>query len=428
MLFLILVILALLVISIYKPTTGLIALLVCYPTLSMLSFPINIVVVGLLFVILGLIFNAGNITIEQKRFPIFLAFTISAASYLLTFMVSNEFSKALAFISRSREYLLALFFWYLFVAKKRNHKHLIYWMIAFTAIMALYGIVESFTSQNPFIRFLYRNHLISNIQREESFRYGLYRAQSLTIWCSAFGVASCMGFILVGHYYFSKFKHSLLRPLFFLIYFVLCSLAVICCGTRSVYVVMVLSSLSFLPYFKIRTLKLVIPMVFMVVLAYMFYGDFFRMITDSMINDEAVGGSSFNMRQTQWKVVLSISNKSFWFGHGLGSVPEMTSTYAGLYGAESLVFTTMIERGVLGLLSVAFLYGQIIIWLIRESQYRLIFVVVAFIVGKIISLFPGNGECYILMIIIPLYKWLSCSDKVRLEYIIKRIKNESTVV
>jgi hypothetical protein len=106
----------------------------------------------------------------------------------------------------------------------------------------------------------------------------------------------------------------------------------------------------------------------------------------------------------------------------------MTSTYAGLYGAESLVFTTMIERGVLGLLSVAFLYGQIIIWLIRESQYRLIFVVVAFIVGKIISLFPGNGECYILMIIIPLYKWLSCSDKVRLEYIIKRIKNESTVV
>lgn len=423
MLLLLSILLVLLAISIYKPIAGLIVILVCYPTLSMLSVQVNVVLIGLCFVLIGVLLKKNyKSNLEPQKFPFTFAFAICALSYFLTFMFANDFSGPSVIINRSREYVLAFLLWKMFINTKSNHKLLIRSMMIYTSFLAVYGIIESFTSTNPFIDYLYESNLIGRLQSEDYIRYGLYRAQSVTIWCSAFGIASCMGFVMIGHYYCSRTLKLLLYTPLFVVFGVLCVLAVICCGTRSVYIVTVITSLSFLPYFKLKTLKFAMPLILVVIIASNLYGDFFQTIFDSMVNYNDSGGSSLELRQLQWITVVRTTNKYFWLGRGLGSVSDTAMIYDSLRGAESIIFTTMLERGALGLLSTAILYVSIIVWFIRRSQYKLAIITVAFVVGKVMSLLPGNGECYILLIVIPLYKYFEGYDKISQKSIMLLLK------
>lgn len=415
MLLLYFILLVLLAISIYKPIVGLIAVLVCYPTLSMLSVQVNVVLIGSFFVLIGVLLKKNyKLHLEHQKFPFTFAFAICALSFLLTFVFVNDFSQPSLLINRSREYVLAFLLWKMFINTKSNHKLLIRSMMIYTSFLAVYGIIESFTSTNPFIDYLYESNLIDHLQSEDYIRYGLYRAQSVTIWCSAFGIASCMGFVMIGHYYFSTTFKQLLSRSFFIAYSILCVFAVICCGTRSVFIVTAIASLSFLPYYKVKTLKLIIPLILIAIIAFNLYGEFFQLIFDSIVyHEDFVGSSSsVSLREMQWDIVVNVTNDYFWLGRGLGSVSHIAMIYKDLYGAESILFTTMLERGALGLLSIAILYGSIIMWFIKKSQYKLAIITMAYVIGKVMSLFPGNGECYILLIVTPLYKYFEGYGKI----------------
>jgi len=407
--------LSLLIVAVYlllftkSPEKCLALVLIWYPTI--LLFPIcrGIQVSTLLIYILLFYALVYQSNYKAKYFPLLLPFCICVFSYLISSLFGLKISFGI--FRMIEQYVLAFVIWLLYKPTSENNRFLFCHFIIYLVILNIYAIFEAFSFMNPVLDYLRSGGGNYPEQGETYVRYGIYRAQSMTIWTSILGMTSAVGAFFL---HFSYFKGYVKGNLFLWICVGLCLIGIFISGTRTVIVFFIFASFSFFSYF--RRMKVLFLILLCLAPLLFFIGDYLALVMDSFLNPEDTGGSSVEMRGLQFLVAFNYWMNSPIVGNGLGYTDFLVDQKVGLLGAESIVFQLLIDRGILGAFSFVFLYGYAILILYRMEMFKVSFFILAFAFGKISSLIPSLTEAYIFSYVILIIKF---NQSIKFEFVKK---------
>lgn len=261
----------------------------------------------------------------------------------------------------------------------------------FVIVILSVGFVELYLGFNPVILWLQSVNIgdYSAEQREDYIRFGMYRCQSLMVWCSTYGViCGFTAMLLLLLNYYKRFKESLLVVLMSL----LLLFGMFTCGTRSVFVAISIALLAYIFQAAFK-FKYLLEGLLLLLCAYYLFPDFFDQVLLSFTDTSSVGGSDPELRQSQLEIALREFSKSPFIGNGAGRCSYLVNRSIGLYGAESFLFWTLIDRGIMGLVCSFILLFSTIKYL-KKQNFLLCFIPLGIMVGKYSSLFPDIEETY----------------------------------
>lgn len=261
----------------------------------------------------------------------------------------------------------------------------------FVSVILSVGFVELNLGFNPIILWLQSVNIgdYSVEQREDYIRFGMYRCQSLMVWCSTYGVVcGFTALLLLLLNYYKRFKQSLLVVLMSL----LLLFGMFTSGTRSAFVAISITLLAYIFQAAFK-FKYLLGGLFLLLCAYYLFPDFFDQVLLSLTDTSSVGGSDTELRQSQLNVALREFSNSPFIGHGAGRCAYLVNKNIGLLGAESFLFWTLIDRGILGLVCSLILLFSTIKYL-KKQNFLLCFIPLGIMVGKYSSLFPDIEETY----------------------------------
>ncbi len=363
--------------------------LVTFPTLSLFSFGDYSMLSVIMLLLMFIIFRTYSWE-RFRSFPLAFPFALCFASYMLTFFFKTPFRIG-QLINIFTIFLMPILTWIVYEPESKGAQSFRKIFYIYMTILACYGIWEGFSGYNPIIESWNAENLITTPeQREDYVRFGIYRAQSLTIWCSVFGTSCAIAFVFFLNRLMDK-KNKM--QLFNIVFLILCIVGVFVCGTRTVFIAACIMSLSIAKYFKHA--KWIVYSALSVLGVYYSFQDFFDQIIDSVINHEDTEGSSMALREIQFSAAYVFFQDAPILGNGLGYTIRAIEKSTTLYGAESILFTLMIERGMFGIVSTAFLWIYSVVYLIRKGHPFLAFIVVGLSFAKVMSLIPSISEMYI---------------------------------
>jgi len=137
-----------------------------------------------------------------------------------------------------------------------------------------------------------------------------------------------------------------------------CSLGILICGCRIVWVGAVFSIASYSMWvFQLnRNVMYGIIALFIMIISYNTIPaveDKVNKVTDIFVENSETSGSSIQMRMSQYAYVLIYTEGNEWLGLGKGywahTYDEDKETVSGLYGVESVILSYLLERGIVGL-------------------------------------------------------------------------------
>ncbi len=264
-------------------------------------------------------------------------------------------------------------------------------IILYAIVILSVGFVELYLGFNPVILWLKAIGIgdYTAEQSEEYIRFGMYRCQSLLVWCSTYGV-TC-GFtavLLLLLNYFGRIKST--KIVIFIV--ALLFFGMFTCGTRSVYVAVGICLLAYVFLAAIKVKYIVAVLIFSI-FAYYIFTDFFDQVLLSFTDSSSVGGSDAEMRAGQFDVAYSEFIKSPLIGNGEGRCGALLEKNIGLLGAESFLFWVLIDRGIMGLICSFYLLISTIGY-VKKQNISLCFIPLGIMTGKFISLFPQIDETY----------------------------------
>ena len=376
-----------------SPAKGILLTIITQPTISLFkiggrgySLDLVIAIAALIY----LLINYRRYLIKRNPCPFFIGLGLSFASYIISGVYNGQSSLILVLLTNCYDYILAICLWYLYTPSKSNNKFLFNSLLIYGAILSIYGIQEAITAQNPFIQYMYNSGLVGVLQSDDYVRFGLYRAQSLTIWVSSFGTVCCFALVFI---LLSAFIGIIKFNIKLYIIAVLLIASVFITGSRTMIAMTVIALCATLPYFykKPRYIILFVVMIFIFIIN---NPEYVNNVLDSFLNQEDAGGSSVQMRQYQLAAALSYYYNSPIFGNGIDFITVVENQSSDILGAESIIFKTLVDRGTIGMVTLAFLYVNVIYVLIKRKFYFLCFVPLAFAFGKVTSLLPGQTEVY----------------------------------
>ena len=261
----------------------------------------------------------------------------------------------------------------------------------FVSVILSVGFIELSLGFNPIILWLKSVNIgdYSSEQREDYIRFGMYRCQSLMIWCSTYGVVcGFTALLLLLLNYYKRFKQSLLVVLMSL----LLLFGMFTCGTRSVFVAVTITLFTYIFQAAFK-FKYLLGGLLLLLCAFYLFPDFFDQVLLSFTDTSSVGGSDTELRQSQLKLALREFSNSPFIGNGYGRCSYLVNRNIGLLGAESFLFWTLIDRGIMGLVCSVILLFSTIKYL-KKQNFLLCFIPLGIMVGKYSSLFPDIEETY----------------------------------
>lgn len=261
----------------------------------------------------------------------------------------------------------------------------------FVSVILSVGFVELNLGFNPIILWLKSVNIgdYSSEQSENYIRFGMYRCQSLMVWCSTYGVTcGFTALLLLLLNYYKRFK----QPLLVVLMSLLLLFGMFTCGTRSVFVAISIALLAYVFQAAFK-FKYLLGGLLLLLCAYYLFPDFFDQVLLSLTDTSSVGGSDTELRQSQLKIALREFSNSPFIGNGAGRCAYLVNRNIGLYGAESFLFWTLIDRGIMGLVCSLILLFSTIKYL-KKQNFLLCFIPLGIMVGKYSSLFPDIEETY----------------------------------
>lgn len=361
--------------------------IVMYPTLQL--FPI--IGAGSIFFFIVLLFLLSDIknVYKIKDYPFLLSIIFCLISYLGTAIVSGYMISSIVGLFSN----LGLCFLLWNYRKKIDMNYFCKVVIIYSSVICVYGIIESFLGYNPVLSFLRSLNLIDAPEQQDDYvRFGMYRAQSLTIWCSIYGITCALSFLLLAN---AMIKKYIKKSIFLYVLLLMLFFGVLLSGTRTCIAFWCIGMLSISPYF-LKRFRLIIGVSFVLVVIFFCFWDYIMLIIDSFINSSDAGGSSPELRYSQLQASLSFLRGHYFWGNGLGSMPNAMNMNAELYGGESILFWTIVERGMVGVISLILFALNVLFVFVKRKCFWLSFIVIAFFFAKYNSLIPGLSEVYIL--------------------------------
>ena len=335
-----------------------------------------------LFYIMGYYKRMNNKYPQLILIPTFLA----SICYLLSSYVGSVHSYAKNIVNIAAWFYYPYIIWHVM----SNKKDIDYYgkvLFSFFLIVTCYALIELIIGHNIYAVWAEKSGIIAGELGgvDEEKRFGLLRCNSILPYSSALGMTCSIIFMTliilkrVGRYHFSK------------ILIVLLPFCVLLSGTRSQFVVFMICLLALFlnkDYRKAKSMRFILMMGIIGAFA---FSAVLAEIVHSIIysNTSSTGGSSIGLRLGQFYITESYWQQAPWFGHGRSftwdvAIPESP----GLMGAESIIFTQLIDHGIFGLLSYYLIGICLAIWCHRYSK-PLAMLPIAFLVGKTMSTVVG---------------------------------------
>lgn len=271
-------------------------------------------------------------------------------------------------------------------------KEVIYYgriLILFFFVVTGYAFLEFLIGQNIYSLWADKAQIIAGESggAETVERFGLLRCNSILPYSSALGMGASIVFtslVILTTKGKRFFTHESL--LIFLL-----PLCVLLSGTRSQFIVFILCFMGLLltkEYRKSRNMRVLIIIGLVAVAV---FSSVFAEIIDSVLYSDtsSTEGSSMAMRLRQFDITAYYWLQSPLFGHGRSFTWEVAiPNDSALMGAESIVFTQLIDHGIAGLISFYLIGVCLTVWCYRYSR-PLAMLPIAFIVGKTITTVVG---------------------------------------
>lgn len=376
----------------HKPTKTILISVIWYPSMTLYNVlnPGFIISVSLIV----LFVRDWNKIKKKNQFPFWIPFAFCASSYVISYFIWHAGPSAIyqsLFI-----YILPIAFWIYYKDNIHTRHFFMKHLVTYLFILTLVGVIEAIFHINPF--FDLAKAMNPEIpDKGFNIRFGLKQAQSMTIWCECFGTVCGMAAAVIP-FYLKKWNLRIDLKMQLLLGLLLFS--VICSGSRTAIAASAICLVGTFLHFNVKSmLLLLVP----IMLLPFIFPDMFDEIYGSIVHQSDYGGSSSDMRENQWLVSLYYASQNLLFGTGLGKT--FTIGYeSGLLGAESILFYTIIDRGIWGLITIGFLFVYIVVYLVMHKNYCLCFIVLGFLANKLITLTAGLDETYPLLWLIPLLK------------------------
>lgn len=326
-----------------------------------------------------------------QKTPVFWGLLAIFFSTLATQIVNYHGAQIMGHFPPYSEILLVLTLWQ--VCKKDLDSNFIFKTIfVYMLIIALYGMLESIIGTNPFIDYLRDTGAELASQRTDYIRNGLYRSQSLTIWTSTFGTLCCFMSLLLSKSMLAGWtKKSLFR--WFIV--LMCLAGVFITGSRTIILMTILAYVYLTQHLKNG--KTIASLLIVGCVGVFFFGSYFEQVIGMFTHSDSVDGSSMELRELQYETTLFFWSFNPIWGNGINYVNLATELDSNLYGAESLLFKLLIDRGVIGVASFVILIASSILYLVKHHYLSMITIVAAYVFGKMNSLLPSLNEAYFLI-------------------------------
>lgn len=165
----------------------------------------------------------------------------------------------------------------------------------------------------------------------------------------------------------------------FIIAIACCSIGILICGCRTVWVSAVLSIACYYMWvFQLNRNVMygIIAMMLMVISYHTIPAveEKVNQVTDIFAENSETSGSSIQLRMSQYMVVAVHTAGHEWLGRGKGYweyiYTEDQESVRGLYGVESVILQTLLERGIIGLFLWAAFYTAIFLYFWRNRKRR----------------------------------------------------------
>ena len=387
----------LLIIFAYNPKKCFLLTVALYPTLYL--FTINNY--SVLF-ILALFFVCYFFIHRKKKinYPFGMVSILCVSSYFISSFGREEPPHMTILTGYLIDYILIYVFCSCFELNKKDQKFLCNVFVLYLSVNSILAIFEAVSGFNPFIQFLHSNGTLGVMQGTDYIRNGFHRAQGMVIYNDPFGLYLVICLVVIINYYYKGYIDSTIK---FLVLIGSVILAIFLTGSRSVIACMPIALLS-TTSFILRNKKIFFGLLFLILIIGILGSSFLSSIIDGFINIDDTGGSSTSMRELQWMTTLAVWQEAPIFGHGLGYIYNVIKASIGLAGGESIVFYSLIDRGIWGLFTIVFLWMSVTIWLYKTNNSKYLFLLASFSICKIITLAYGLNEAFIIIYLLLIIK------------------------
>ena len=250
----------------------------------------------------------------------------------------------------------------------------LYCLIALT----IFGVLNYITKSSMFVNAvtedrtsMYGDVALGDIYAESD----RFRVQSMFAYAFDYGYI-CAAILLLhlhGWYRHLESKRD------FMIALVCCSFGILICGCRIVWVSAVLSIACYSMWaFQLsRNVLYGIFAMMLMILSYLTIPaveEKVNQVTDIFAENRETAGSSIELRMSQYGYVLIHIEGNEWLGLGKGywehTYTEDRASVSDLYGVESVILQTLLERGIIGLFLWAAFYTIIFLYFWRNRKRR----------------------------------------------------------
>lgn len=321
-------------------------------------------------------------------------------SYVVTMAAHGVFLKQYLIIIAQYLFPCVL---YLIMNNRTKVNLFVKYASAFMIVATVYCFIEEIISSNPFISWC-ENHessftFFSNKTEE---RFGFKRAQS--IFATPTGLGMMCTYLFVVLFIFLQYNEQLMRGTWRKALLLFLPICVFFTGTRSTILCFLLALMTLLTPSTIKKYRTTFILIGIILCAFM--GSYFISVYDSIFVDTEIGGSSSEMREGQWEIAFYYLMNDFWVGNGFTFTSSLLSQdEAGLFGAEGMWLPIIMDRGIIGVISIllAFIIG--LFEIIKRKHYRLIWLWVSFLVLKTITTGVGIEPTYYAVILVVLFRY-----------------------
>ena len=363
--------------------------------------PLNLVdnvylVLSLLIVLLG-VKKYGK---SLKKAPFIWCIVPVFVSYVVTMFAHGVFLKQYLIIIAQYLFPCVL---YLIINSRAKVNLFVKYASAFMILVTVYCFIEEIISSNPFISWCEdRADSFTFFSNKTDERFGFKRAQS--IFASPTGLGIMCSYLFVTLFIFLRNNEQQMRVVWRKALLIFMPICVFFTGTRSIILCFLLAVMTLLTPSTIRKYRT--TFISTAIILCVFLSSYFISIYDSIFVDTEIGGSSSDMREGQWEIAFYYMMNDFWVGNGFTFTSSLLNNdEAGLFGAEGMWLPIIMDRGMIGVISVALAFIIGLSEIIKRKYYRLIWLWVSFLVLKTITTGVGIEPTYYAVILVVLFRY-----------------------
>lgn len=337
-----------------------------------------------------------NLIKSIHNLPVKLGLVLFSVSYIISgfFMGTPKYVPAILNVIREIV-IFIIFFLVIYNKPVTNVKFFVKVSLFYVILITSLTGLEFILGENPYMKFVNAHSLYQEDKYIEEIRYGFKRCQSIFSMHTTLGGISIVSFLPIAWYYYKKDGKLGITSILVLLFSLFCCIA---SGSRSTIIGWTICLFAFMnkSFLSPKTLILAAFVVFGLLY---FSGDVFNQILDSITSSDDIEGSNVDMRGVQLGISLNFLQKSPLFGNGVYAWTEITK-YTDLLGAESVWFGLMIDRGIMGILSLVAINIQLVLYTFYKQCKGISFVILGFLFSASLSSLPHLFYTYIFAVVV----------------------------